>query len=85
MVLGGGGVVCINEFDKMRPKDRYASIYMFGETRINILPLFLCYSRVAIYDAMEQQTIFIAKAGITTILKFEDFSSCSCQSNCRTL
>jgi len=71
MVLADGGVVCIDEFDKMRPEDRYTflSFCYVSRNRKFVMKLICCFlCRVAIHEAMEQQTISIAKAGITTVL-----------------
>lgn len=75
MVLADGGVVCIDEFDKMRTEDRVAIHEVCccagccHSKLFSIVPLrFHIQSCHFLLQAMEQQTISVAKAGITTIL-----------------
>ncbi|CAI5529343.1 unnamed protein product [Closterium sp. Naga37s-1] len=84
MVLADGGVVCIDEFDKMRPEDSGEAMEQQAMSIATVaittrappvFPVTTVLARssrshhgVAIHEAMEQQTISIAKAGITTVL-----------------
>jgi DNA replication licensing factor MCM5 len=80
LVLADGGLVCIDEFDKMRSGTGHMprALLLLSRLEFELTPFLLCslllpssrrdQDRVAIHEAMEQQTISIAKAGITTIL-----------------
>ena len=60
MVLADGGIVCIDECAMLLADGGIVCIDEFDKMRSQ--------DRVAIHEAMEQQTISVAKAGITTTL-----------------
>lgn len=67
MVLADGGVVCIDEFDKVG-YPCYTCVYVslvgsFMQVRTYCCVQMRQDDRVAIHEAMEQQTISIAKVG----------------------
>ena len=57
MVLADGGVVCIDEFDKVSELSVTEIVYYLAITTSQMRE----DDRVAIHEAMEQQTISIAK------------------------
>ena len=61
MVLADGGVVCIDEFDKVAHSH-------YGINCVHLLQM-REDDRVAIHEAMEQQTISIAKVLLTFVIK----------------
>jgi DNA replication licensing factor MCM7 len=65
-VLADRGLCCIDEFDKMSEGDR-AGIQFLCNSAQDIL-LYAVSSLVGIHEVMEQQTVSIAKAGITASL-----------------
>ena len=69
MVLADGGVVCIDEFDKVCVELREYGANLWKRIFYLTIPCQMRETdRVAIHEAMEQQTISVAKAGITTTL-----------------